>query len=66
MIGYGFFFMVTGASHVKARGYYKPPIGEFKGVFHAKDKLRQETITLDHLRPDLYNSDGPGDPRELR
>jgi len=48
-----------------SRIYYKPRIGEFKGIFIEKNKLREEAIALDHRRLNLYYADGPGDSREL-
>ncbi len=49
----------------RSRGYYRIPIREFKGVFNAKHKLREEALAPDHHRLYLYNSDGIGDSREL-
>ena len=48
-----------------SKNYYKPRIGEFKGVFNERIKLREEAIALDHQRLNLYYVDGPGDSREL-
>ena len=65
MIGCALIFAVVCVSCGEARGYYKPRIGEIKGVFNAKHKLREKVAALDHQQLNLCYSDGPGDSREL-